>query len=308
MRPRVRFAIVLALLVGVVPPVLLKQQQSPVSSPNSQTSTLFVTVEDSQGRPVSDLRKEEFRIWVGGAAVEITDFQPDGNWPLLLGLLFDVSGSRRGQWPGEEGEPAVEFAQRVLRQGDAAFVTSLRGDSSPEQDVTVDFPRVAKAIRGVTRSMPKGGLALFDTIVLYTDFVQRDPRDRKAFVIVTDGQDNESNLSSARAVEAALRSDTALYFICLPAPSWWNRKDAHKNRRIVEHLANETGGAVAFISRPEELTGAFQEIESQIRGQYRLRFKPNPSRKDGKLQSLRIKTTRSGLKVLARKGYYAPRN
>jgi len=170
-------------------------------------------------------------------------------------------------------------------------------------DLIDDPEKLAKSIRNLR---PGGGTALYDAIYFACrDRLQQDqPRHgfRRAVIIVTDGDDNQSEYTLAQAVEMAQRAEVIIYAISTDDSGLILRGD--KN---LEKLAAATGGRAFFPFKMKDIKNSFAAIEDELRSQYVVSYHPADFDPDGRYRSIEISALKKDLQVRARKGYYAPR-
>ncbi len=222
--------------------------------------------------------------------------------PLHLGLLIDVSGSVQSRF-GFEQDAAVSFLQKTVRAGfDTAFVVGFNKQSQMAQDST-DNVQLLSA--GVHRLHDGGGTALYDAIyrACKEKFLKDRPDHpvRKAIVVVSDGEDNQSEFSRAQAIEMAQRAEVIIYAISTDDSGLILRGD-----RVLEQLAAATGGRAFFPFKMKDITHSFASIEDELRSQYVVSYKPADFDADGRFRSIEISALKKDLQVRARKGYFAP--
>jgi len=274
---------------------------------------LFATVRDNKKRLVPDLNKDEFRILENGQKQKLDYFRREISLPITLGLLVDTSGSEE-RMLGAEQEAATRFLNRVLRKGDLAMVITFDLDVDLLADFTDDVGRLERAVHrarinaasGVTpgpipQSGPKG-TDFYDAIYLACREKLAGETGRKALVILTDAEDRGSKVRVEDALEAAQRSDTVIHILLIWDPSYG------ANQGVAKKLTEETGGRLIVVRNEKKLEEAFDELSEELRSQYTLGYYPTNNSRDGTFRKIKIETTRSGLAVLARKGYYAPKN
>ncbi|HEY4679195.1 MAG TPA: VWA domain-containing protein, partial [Candidatus Angelobacter sp.] len=143
------------------------------------------------------------------------------------------------------------------------------------------------------------GTLLFDAVYLAADEVLSRQVGRKAMIVLTDGDDVGSKLRLKDAIEAALRADTVAYVLLITDPMY------PSNYGDMSKLAEQTGGRIITVSRPDKLDKAFSEIAAELRSQYLLGFSPTNEVNDGKFRRIEVKS-KDGYKIQARKGYYPP--
>jgi VWFA-related protein len=272
-------------------------------------------VRDKNKRIVGDLKQEDFKITEDNQDQKIAFFSKEVTLPITLALLLDTSGSEQFML-GAIQEAGGSFLRRVLRKGDEALVMSFDTDVDLLSDFTDDRAQLDRAVhRARINVSTRGGMinpgpvptsnvtgtALYDAIYLACSEKLNTEAGRKAIVIVTDAQDEGSKVRIEEAVEAAQRTDTVIHVILVADPHYGANSGAARK------LADETGGRVLSASSDKKLMQAFDEISEELRSQYTLGYYPSNSALDGKFRKIRVETANHDLKVLARKGYYAPK-
>jgi VWFA-related protein len=277
---------------------------------------LFITVRDKNKRIVGDLKQEDFKVAEDNQDQKIAFFSKEVALPITLALLLDTSGSEQDML-GAIQEAGSSFLRRVLRKGDEALVMSFDSDVDMLSDFTDDHAQLDRAVRRARINIPSGGsiggnpgpigsrqitgTALYDAIYLASSEKLNTEAGRKAIVIVTDAQDEGSKVRIEEAVEAAQRTDTVIHIILVADPRFGANSGAARK------LAEETGGRVLSASSEKKLMQAFDEISEELRSQYTLGYYPSNATRDGKFRKIKVETNNHDLKVLARKGYYAPK-
>jgi len=266
---------------------------------------LIFTATDKHGRFIKDLKKDEIRLLdEGKPPVRIEAFESESGLPLRVGLLIDASNSIRDRFRFEQ-DAAVEFLSQVVRpNSDRAFVIGFDSVSDLTQDYTEDTEALA---RGVRVLRPGGGTALHDAVFQACDKLAKAPMhgpSRRAIILLSDGDDNQSRHTREEAIEAALHAEVIIYVIST------NITDGNKKGdKILMRYAEATGGRVFFPLRLEEVSTAFAEIQDELRSQYVLAYKPENFESDGRYRAISIAApSRPNVKIRARKGYYAPKS
>jgi len=268
-----------------------------------EVNVLFIAT-DRHGKFVRNLSQNDFSIFDDHKPVQsILNFRRETDLPIELGLLMDVSGSVQGRF-GFEKEAATGFLQHIIRPGyDRAFVVGFNKESRLTQDFTDQVPLLAA---GVQRLSNGGGTALYDAIYkACKEKLLREPSDRpirKAIVILSDGEDNQSEYTRAQAIEIAQRAEVLIYAISTDDSGLIMRGD-----KVLEDLASATGGRAFFPYKMKDITHAFAAIEDELRSQYDVSYKPSDFDADGRYRSIQITALKKDLQVRARRGYYAPR-
>jgi len=265
---------------------------------------LIFTATDKHGRFIKDLKKDDVRLLdEGKAPLHIDAFESETGLPLRVGLLIDASNSIRDRFRFEQ-DAAVEFLHQVVRpKSDRAFVIGFDSMSDLTQDFTDNTDSLAHGVR-VLR--PGGGTALHDAVFQASEKLSSAPirgPSRRAIILLSDGDDNQSRHTREEAIEAALRAEVIIYVIST------NITDSDKKGdKILMRYAEATGGRVFFPLRLEEVANAFNEIQDELRSQYVIAYKPQNFEQDGRYRAISIDAPRrQNVKIRARKGYYAPK-
>jgi Ca-activated chloride channel family protein len=262
------------------------------------------TVTDKHGRYVRDLKKEDFKVIDDNKpAPDIRSFHAETNLPLEVGLLVDASNSVRDRFKFEQ-EAATEFLNQTIRpKYDEAFVIGF--DVTPE--VTQDFTdNTEKLSIGVRSLRPGGGTAMYDALYFACRDkllkAQHNGPVRRAIILLSDGDDNQSHVTREEAIEMAQRADVIVYTIST------NLSGAgHHGDKVLERIADATGGRAYVPFQINEVANAFAAIQEELRSQYAIAYKPADFIADGRYRSVDIQPVgQKGLRVRSRHGYYAP--
>ena len=267
-----------------------------------EVNVLFIAT-DKHGKFVRDLNQSDFTILDDNKPPQsILNFRRETDLPLHLGLLIDVSGSVNSRFDFEQ-DAATSFLMHLVRSGfDKAFVVGFNTQSHMTQDFTDNVQLLST---GVHKLHDGGGTALYDAIYrACKDKFLKDRPDhpaRKAIVIVSDGEDNQSEYSRAQAIEMAQRAEVIIYAISTDDSGLILRGD-----KVLEQLASATGGRAFFPFKMKDITRSFAAIEDELRSQYIVSYKPADFDADGRYRSIEISALKKDLQVRARKGYFAP--
>ncbi|MBV9081338.1 MAG: VWA domain-containing protein [Acidobacteriaceae bacterium] len=296
---------------------VLAGQQSPAAAQTSQPAAdnnvirtevtrvnMLFTVTDKKGRFVTDLNRDDFQVFESKKPQSILEFTSETNLPLRLAILIDTSNSVRDRFRFQQ-EAATNFINTVMRPQDKAIVVSFDTAAELVADLTNDTSVLEKAVRNLR---PGGGTALYDAMYFACrdKLMQDQPlyKFRRAMVILSDGEDNESRYSRDQALEMAQRADTVIYTISTNVSHVETEGD-----KVLRYFAQETGGAAFTPFQARELDQSFENIANELRHQYNLFYRPEPLRADGRFHPVEIKVKgRKDLIVRARKGYYARKN
>ena len=268
----------------------------------NEVNVLFIAT-DKHGKFVRDLSQTDFTILDDHKPPQaILNFRRETDLPLHLGLLVDTSGSVGSRFEFEQ-TAATAFMQHTLRKSfDKAFVMGFNNHSQIVQDFT---DNVSQLSYGVQKLRNGGGTALYDAI--YRSCKEKFLKDRpdrpvrKAIIVVSDGEDNQSEVSRAQAIEMAQRAEVIIYAISTDDSGLVMRGD-----KVLEQLAEATGGRAFFPFKMKDITHSFAAIEDELRSQYIVSYKPADFEADGRYRSIEIASLKKDLQVRARKGYFAP--
>jgi VWFA-related protein len=289
-------------------------QQGPVIRSQVTLVNLFATVRDHNKRIVTDLKQQDFKIQEDGQDQQIAFFSREVTLPITLALLLDTSGSEQFML-GAIQDMGGQFLGRVLRKGDEALIMSFDTDVDLLADWTDDRGLLDRAIRKTRINAPMGGgminpgpvggntvgTAFYDAVYLACNEKLTGEAGRKAIVIVTDAQDEGSKVRKEEAIEAAQRTDTVIH-ILLVADSRFGG-----NTSVAKQMTEETGGRMIVANNEKHLQEAFDQISEELRSQYTLGYYPTNTARDGKFRKIKVEVSQHDDKVLARKGYYAPK-
>jgi VWFA-related protein len=264
------------------------------------------TVTDKHGRFVKDLKKEDIKVLDDNKPQEIRSFRSETDLPLRVGLLIDASNSIRDRFKFEQ-EAAIEFLNQIVRsQKDKAFVIGFDSVSEVTQDYTDSTESLA---RGVRMLKAGGGTALFDAVYyacrekLMNPPASSEGGSRRAIILLSDGEDNQSRVAREEAVEMAQRAEVIIYVISTNITGIKTRGD-----KVLERFAEMTGGRLFTPFKLQDVADAFTEIQDELRSQYAISYHPPDFALDGRYRSISIDApAKKNLRVRARKGYYAPK-
>ncbi len=287
--------------------------QGPTIKSQVNLVNLFVTVRDKSKHIATNLTKDDFKVFEDGKEQKIAFFSKEVTLPITLGLLLDTSGSEQYML-GAIQDGASNFLNRVMRKGDEAMVISFDLDVNLLSDFTEDRSQLNRAIHRAQinaagpvmtpGTLPTGpvGTDFYDALYLACHDELASEAGRKAVVVLTDAQDYGSKVRVEEAIEAAQRTDTVVHILLVYDP----RMGADSS--IAKKITDETGGRMIVVNSEKHLLQAFDQISEELRSQYTLGYYPTNTARDGKFRKIKVDVTEHGDKVLARKGYYAPKS
>jgi VWFA-related protein len=286
--------------------------QAPTIKTQVNLVNLFVTVRDKSKHIVTNLTQNDFKVYEDGQEQKIAFFSKEVTLPITLGLLMDTSGSEQNML-GAIQDGASTFLNRVMRKGDEAMVISFDLDVDLLSDFTEDRSQLDRAIHRAQinaggpmmtpGTLPTGniGTDFYDALYLACHDELASEAGRKAVVVLTDAEDNGSKVRVEEAIEAAQRTDTVVHILLVYDP----RMGA--NSSVAKKITDETGGRMIVVNSEKHLLEAFDQISEELRSQYTLGYYPTNTTRDGQFRKIKVEVTDHSDKVLARKGYYAPK-
>jgi VWFA-related protein len=279
------------------------QDKNRITLDVSRVNMLF-TVSDKKGRFITDLSKDDFDVFESKKTQNIIEFSAESDLPLRLAILIDTSNSIRDRFRFQQ-EAAIAFVDGTVRpRQDRALVVSFDTAAELVTDLTDDVPALEKAITGLR---PGGGTSMYDAIFFACrdKLMQDQPlyKFRRAMVILSDGEDNQSRYTRDQALEMAQKADVTIYTISTNITRIETDGD-----KVLRYFAAETGGQVFFPFKASDLNQSFENISNELRHQYNVFYRPEPLKTDGLYHPVDIRVkSRKDLIVRARKGYYAPK-
>lgn len=280
---------------------------------------VLATVRDRGGRLVSTLGKDDFILSEDGVRQEIRYFAHQTDLPLTMGLLIDTSGSQKNLIPEERSAGAL-FLRSVLRpKKDLGFLMSFDRNVELLQDFTGSLTLLQRGLNELHVEVPMSGVhpnptgtqeqtstALHDAVFLAADEMFRNQVGRKAVIVISDGFDVGSKVTLKQAIEAAQRSDVVVYTIQYLDSHFaaFGYPATRGGSVALKRMAQQTGGSFFSIYRSRNLGAIFQQIEDEMRSQYSIGYTPKRELSGSSFRKINLKSTRKGVKVQARNGYY----
>jgi VWFA-related protein len=335
------FSLYVALLAApmAVAPVAAQQASSPTLQTPSQNPSqdqdqsmetlkvsvrvvqLFFNVKDKKGALIPNQTKDDFEILEDGKPQTVKYFTAESNLPLTLGILIDSSGSQMRVLEMEK-EVGGAFLNEILREKDEAFVIDFDVNVDLLQDFTNDVRRLKAALNKakintgggggslpglgggpIPTSNPRGTL-LYDAVYLAAHDELAHEVGRKAMILLTDGEDQGSQLRIRDAIEAAQKSDSICYVLLIADRGFYGGF-GYSGDSEMKKLANETGGRVIEVgNKMDKLREAFDQIAKELRSQYNIGYTPTNTALDGSFRKVEVRS-KQGYKIQTRSGYYA---
>jgi Ca-activated chloride channel family protein len=260
---------------------------------------VLASVLDKEGRPVPGLPQEAFEIYEEGVPQKIQVFEPETRQPLDLALMIDSSLSTLKELAFEK-EAAARFVRQVVRPEDRLAVFEFSDDVTQ----LTQFSHNVELLQDATRRIePGAGTALYDAVYLASQALARlGGERRRVIVLVTDAGETTSRADFESARRAALRGEALLYTIVIrPVKSESGRNTAGEH--ALDTIADTTGGAMYFPDTAPELDHIFEQINRELRTQYRLGYYPEPRPPERSFRKIEVRV-KGDYVVHFRKGYY----
>src|SRR5215467_5983693 len=284
---------------------------------------VLFTVLNRRNKLVPDLEQGDFKVFDENKPQDIRYFSKQTDLHLRIGMLLDTSNSIRDRIKFEQ-DASVSFLYSVLRRNkDEAFVMTF--DDEPQ--ILQGFTSDTGALRDqITRTRAGGGTAIYDAIydacANQLNHPPRPPGDqpdvvRRVMILISDGEDNLSTHTRSEAIELAQRTSVVIYTIST-STQWVSLAETNPNKtadrkyhltdgdKILQDLAEETGGRAFFPYHVDDLDQSFQDIGDELRNQYSIAYQPANYVLDGRYHKIRVEVPdHKGYQVRARRGYFA---
>ena len=288
------------------PPAQEEPDDKPLSV-KTDLVTLTLTVTDLYGRYVSGLNKNAFTVFDGNQEQEITFFS-DVDAPISVGVLFDVSGSMSGEKIGK-ARKALERFINTSHPSDEYFLIGFNNRAQLLLDRTRDGDAV---LQKLTLVQTKGNTALYDACYLGVERVTRGTRQKKAMLIISDGQDNASRYNFGEVRRLMKEADVTVYAVGIMDGRDAGSITGMQGQAFLDELTSVTGGKAFYPQTDVEMDEIFERIALELRHQYSIGFTPKDFTPDGKWHKTKVKVKPprgiSRLTVRTREGYYATPN
>lgn len=269
--------------------------------------TLTLTVTDPYGRYVSGLTKNAFTINDNGVEQDISFFS-DSDAPVSVGIIFDVSGSMSGQKIGK-ARKALERFITTSHPMDEYFLIAFSSRAQLLMDRTRDGEAVLSKL---TLVKPKNNTALYDAVYLGVERVTRGSHQKRALMIISDGQDNASRYNFGEVRRLMKESDVVTYAVGITDSADMSGSLGVQGQAFLDELTSVTGGKSFYPQTDIEMDEIFERIALELRHQYSIGYTPKDFLPNGKWRKVKVKVKpprgMPRLTVRGREGYYATPN
>lgn len=271
---------------------------------NTDLITLTVTVTDAYGRYVSGLEKKHFTVFDDKTEQEITFFSDD-DAPVSVGVVFDMSGSMSGDKIRKAREALARFIQ-TSHERDEYFLVGFNSRAQLLLDRTRDGNSV---LNKLTFIEPKSNTALYDACYLGVEKVSRGTHQKRALLLISDGQDNDSRYTFSEVRRLLKESDVVLYSIGILGGGDPSSSLGLEGQAVLDELSSVSGGKAFFPNSAAEMDEIFEKIALELRHQYSIGYRPANFVNDGKWHKIKVKVQPPRglprLTIRSKEGYYA---
>lgn len=285
--------------------------------------TLAATVTNERGRFAANLKRSDFIVYEDGVKQELTYFETGDKVPISLGILFDTSGSMVDKM--DDVRDAVEHFVKSVAPGDEIFLVKFSSDAELVQDFTDDRSRI---LRAVDRLNPRGSTALYDAMLLGLQRVVAGKHNRRALMLVTDGNDTSSSVNLETTLNLARKSEVIIYALGIGHGERGSFGHDSRGRgglifgrqikdevdmNALRQFAEVTGGeafqlANAHAGGRDLVDEAATQVAAELKQQYLLGYYPSNTKKDGAFRQIKVELADQSLQARTKRGYQAPRD
>jgi VWFA-related protein len=296
---RLRRAAALATAAAAVPLLVWSQADSPSFRSDTRLVVLHASVADSRGRLLPNLKRDAFKVFENGVEQPIKTFKRE-DVPVSLAIVVDNSGSMRDK--RAKVEAAALAAVKASNPRDEVTIVNFNDEAWQDVPFTSDIKKMEE---GIARIDSRGGTAMRDAMDGTLTYVKKQAKHmKKVMMVITDGNDNTSEMTLERLVQKAHQSEILFYMIGL-----LNEEDRHESRkakRALDALARASGGTAIYPKDLSEVQEATLQVANEIRNQYIIAYSPTNQNLDGSFRSVRVTAQGPGHPtVRTRTGYYA---
>lgn len=278
--------------------------ERPAATIKTDLVTLTLTVTDLYGRYVSGLSKNAFTIIDNNVEQDI-EFFSDSDSPVSIGILFDVSGSMSGE-KIRKAQKALERFINTSHPSDEYFLIAFNNRAQLLMDRTRDGEAV---LRKLTLVQPRSNTALYDAVYLGVERVTRGTHQKKAMLIISDGQDNASRYNFGEVRRLMKESDVVTYAVGIMDGGDAGSVLGMQGQAFLDELTSVSGGKSFYPQSDVEMDEIFERIALELRHQYSIGYTPKNFEPDGKWRKVKVKVKPPRglprLTVRHREGYYA---
>jgi Ca-activated chloride channel family protein len=261
----------------------------------SELVTTAVTVRDNEGRLVTSLNQSDFIVEEDGVPQPITQFTKE-RVPVSLSLTLDISDSMRGKRMADARAALAHFLDKLLAVDDEASLLGFNHETKMFGPWTTEREGMRAKLEAIR---PSGGTAMLDAVDAALPLFESRQHPRAALLLVSDGRDTASDMSSTDLKQKLVRSDVFLYAIGIDSID--ARNSTRINPFMLQELTSQGGGYTEIIKDASELGPATERIAEELNNQYMIGYTPT-KRADGRYHSVRVRVANKSYTVRARRG------
>ena len=258
-----------------------------------------VSVFDKGGKLITDLQQKSFKVFENGIEQPIKIFRRE-DVPISLGIIIDNSGSMREK--RQKVETASLDLVRASNPQDEVFIVNFNDDPFLDVPMTSDIKKMEE---GIARIDSRGGTAMREAISMAIDYVkEKGHRQKKVLLVITDGNDNASNISLEKLVNRAQQSEVLVYSIGLLNEE--ERREARLAKRALDSISRDSGGVAFYPKGAADVDAIALQVAHEIRNQYTIAYSPTVQEMDGSFRQIKVTVNGPGHPLVrTRTGYYA---
>ncbi len=275
------------------------QEDVPVFTADTRLVVVHTSVLDSKGKLLTNLPQTAFKVLENGIEQPIKIFRRE-DVPVSMGIVIDNSGSMRDK--KTRVAAAALALVKASNPQDEVFIVNFNDDAYLDQSFTSDIKKLEEALE---RMETKGGTAMRDAVSMSIDYVKgKAKKDKKVLVVITDGNDNTSNINLEELVRKSQQSDVLIYSIGILSEE--EPREARRAKRALHDLALVSGGMDYYPKDLEEVDKITPQVANEVRNQYTLGYTPADLKLDGTFRKIAVAVNAPGRPtVRSRNGYYA---
>jgi VWFA-related protein len=287
------------LLFALLAAIASAQEGDPIFRSDTRLVVLHATVVDKKGDILTDLPQNAFRVYEDGVEQPLKIFRRE-DVPVSMGIVIDNSGSMRDK--RRKVEQAALGLVKASNRDDEVFIVNFNDEAWLDVPFTNDIKKLEE---GLTQIDSRGGTAMRDALDSSLDHLKsKGKKDKKVIIVVTDGNDNTSEMTLSRLVQKAQNREVVIYAIGLLEEE--DGREARRAKNALNAIANATGGQAFFPKHVDDMFQYALDIAHDIRNQYILAYSPLRQELDGTFRKINVTVNaKNRPSVRTRTGYYA---
>jgi Ca-activated chloride channel family protein len=285
------------LALGQAPPA--PQDEVPLYRSDARLVLLHASVVDKNGRLVTNIPQSAFKIFEDGVEQSLRLFRRE-DVPVSMGIIVDNSGSMTSKRT-KVAAAALDLVKQS-NPDDEVFIVNFNDDAHFDQPLTGDIKKLEAAL---ARMEARGGTAMRDALSKSISYVKKNgKKDKKVLVVITDGNDNSSDITLDQVLRQAQSSDVLIYSIGLLNEE--EAREARSAKKALKALADASGGLDYYPKSLSDVQEITPQVAHEIRNQYILGYTSSNQALDGTFRQVKVTVTGFGRPtVRTRNGYYA---